>query len=109
MRDKISQAKRWVVKVGSSLVTNDGKGLDLAAIETWAEQLVAMRVQGIQVVLVSSGAVAEGVSRLGLSRRPSQVNFQQAAAAVGQMGLIQAYESCFNRHDVRAAQILLTH
>jgi glutamate 5-kinase len=109
MRDKIRQAKRWVVKVGSSLVTNDGRGLDLAAIETWAEQLVAMRAQGIQVVLVSSGAVAEGVSRLGLSKRPTQVNLQQAAAAVGQMGLIQAYESCFNRHDVRAAQILLTH
>ena len=109
MRDKIRQAKRWVVKVGSSLVTNDGRGLDLAAIETWAEQLVAMRAQGIQVVLVSSGAVAEGVSRLGLSKRPTQVNLQQAAAAVGQMGLIQAYESCFNGHDVRAAQILLTH
>ena len=109
MRDKIRQAKRWVVKVGSSLVTNDGRGLDLAAIETWAEQLVAMRAQGIQVVLVSSGAVAEGVSRLGLSKRPTQVNLQQAAAAVGQMGLIQAYESSFLRFNRPTAQILLDH
>ncbi len=109
MRDKIRQAKRWVVKVGSSLVTNNGLGLDLAAIETWAGQLVALREQGIQVILVSSGAVAEGVARLGLTERPSQVHLQQAAAAVGQMGLVQAYESCFGRFGVRAAQILLTH
>ncbi|MDF1766860.1 MAG: glutamate 5-kinase [Gammaproteobacteria bacterium] len=109
MRTRISQAQRWVVKVGSSLVTDNGRGLDLAAIENWAGQLVALRNQGIQVVLVSSGAVAEGVARLGLAQRPKQVHLQQAAAAVGQMGLVQAYESCFNRFDVRAAQILLTH
>jgi glutamate 5-kinase len=109
MRDSIKQAKRWVVKVGSSLVTNDGRGLDLSAIEDWAGQLVAMQKLGIQVVLVSSGAVAEGVARLELKSRPKQVQLQQAAAAVGQMGLIQAYESSFMRHGVHAAQILLSH
>lgn len=109
MREKIKKAKRWVVKVGSSLVTNNGLGLDLSAIEQWASQLVAMQRSGIQVVLVSSGAVAEGVARLNLKTRPRQVHMQQAAAAVGQMGLIQAYESCFMRQGVHAAQILLTH
>lgn len=105
----MQKAQRWVVKVGSSLVTNNGLGLDLAAIEQWAGQLVAMRKSGIQVVLVSSGAVAEGVARLNLKTRPKQIHMQQAAAAVGQMGLVQAYESCFMRHGVHAAQILLTH
>jgi len=109
MRDNIKNAKRWVIKVGSSLVTNNGRGLDLVAIEQWASQLVAMQKQGIQVVLVSSGAVAEGVARLNLKKRPKEVHLQQAAAAVGQMGLVQAYESCFMRHGVHAAQILLTH
>ncbi|MEX0963549.1 MAG: glutamate 5-kinase [Pseudohongiellaceae bacterium] len=109
MRDKITQSKTWVVKVGSSLVTNNGRGLDLNAIEDWAGQLVAMQKLGIQLVLVSSGAVAEGVARLALKARPKQVQLQQAAAAVGQMGLIQAYESCFMRHGVHAAQILLSH
>ncbi len=109
LRDKIKNSKRWVVKVGSSLVTNNGLGLDLQAIEGWASQLVAMQKSGLHVVLVSSGAVAEGVTRLGLKSRPKQVHIQQAAAAVGQMGLVQAYESCFMRHGVHAAQILLTH
>lgn len=89
MRSKISEAKCWVVKVGSSLVTNNGLGLDRGAIEKWAAQLAALQSKGIKVVLVSSGAVAEGVSRLGLDSRPTQVHLQQAAAAVGQMGLIQ--------------------
>jgi len=109
MRNRVKQTKRWVVKVGSSLVTNNGSGLDLSAIEDWAGQLVALQKQGIQLVLVSSGAVAEGVARLELKARPKQVQLQQAAAAVGQMGLIQAYESCFMRHGVHAAQILLSH
>ena len=109
MRHKIQSARRWVVKVGSSLVTNNGLGLDLNAIAQWASQLVAMQKSGIQVVLVSSGAVAEGVARLNLKTRPKQIHMQQAAAAVGQMGLVQAYESCFMRHGVHAAQILLTH
>ena len=107
--DKINNTKRWVVKVGSSLVTNNGLGLDKKAISHWAEQLVSLQQQGIQVVLVSSGAVAEGVARLELSARPKKVHLQQAAAAVGQMGLVQAYESCFMRHGVHAAQILLSH
>lgn len=102
-------AKRWVVKVGSSSVTNNGLGLDFAAIAGWAEQLVALQNTGVQLVLVSSGAVAEGVARLGLTKRPTQIHLQQAAAAVGQMGLIQAYESCFQKHGVHAAQILLSH
>jgi len=109
MREKIKQSKRWVVKVGSSLVTNNGLGLDTEAIAHWAEQLVALQKQGQQVVLVSSGAVAEGVARLGFSSRPEEVHLQQAAAAVGQMGLVQAYESCFQQHNVHTAQILLSH
>lgn len=109
MREAIKKSRRWVVKVGSSLVTNDGRGLDMGAIEDWAGQLVALQKLGIQVVLVSSGAVAEGVARLELKSRPKQVQLQQAAAAVGQMGLVQAYESCFMRHGVHAAQILLSH
>ena len=105
-REKFTQGKRWVVKVGSSLVTNDGLGLDRMAIADWARQLVCLKSTGIQLVLVSSGAVAEGVSRLGLAERPREIHLQQAAAAVGQMGVIQAYESCFMDHEVRAAQIL---
>jgi len=105
----LTVARRWVVKVGSSLVTNNGLGLDREAITAWAQQLVSLQRRGIQVVLVSSGAVAEGVARLGLKRRPRQIHQQQAAAAVGQMGLIQAYESCFMQHGVHAAQILLSH
>jgi glutamate 5-kinase len=102
-------ARRWVVKVGSSLVTNNGLGLDRDAIAHWAHQLVALQQQGKQIVLVSSGAVAEGVSRLALKSRPKQIHLQQAAAAVGQMGLVQTYESCFMEHGVHAAQILLSH
>ena len=108
-RDALQKARRWVVKVGSSLVTDDGRGLDQRAIAHWADQLVTLQQQGKQVVLVSSGAVAEGVKRLGFRERPKQIHLQQAAAAAGQMGLIQAYESCFQRHDVHSAQVLLTH
>ena len=108
-RTALRDAQRWVVKVGSSLVTNNGRGLDQQAISHWADQLVALQQQGKQVLLVSSGAVAEGVKRLGFSQRPKQIHLQQAAAAAGQMGLVQAYESCFKRHDVHSAQILLTH
>lgn len=99
----------WVVKIGSSLITNNGLGLDTGAISAWVKQLVTLQQQGIQVVLVSSGAVAEGVARLGLKRRPKEIHLQQAAAAVGQMGLIQTYESCFMQYGVHTAQILLTH
>lgn len=108
-RTDINKAHRLVVKIGSSLITNNGLGLDQPAIESWAEQLVALQRQGRKLVLVSSGAVAEGVARLDLKSRPRAVHMQQAAAAVGQMGLVQAYESCFARHGVHAAQILLSH
>ncbi len=98
-----------MIKVGSSLVTGEGRGLDRAAIGRWAEQIAALRTSGKQVLLVSSGAIAEGMQRLGWSRRPREVHELQAAAAVGQMGLAQAYESCFAALGIHTAQILLTH
>ncbi len=105
----IRDATRLVIKVGSSLVTNEGRGLDTAAIAQWAGQIAGLRRDGRQVVLVSSGAIAEGMQRLGWSRRPNAINELQAAAAVGQMGLAQVYESCFRRHSLATAQVLLTH
>lgn len=102
-------AKVIVVKVGSSLVTNDGNGLDKLAIAAWATQIANLVAQGKQVILVSSGAVAEGMQRLGWKKRPTAVNELQAAAAVGQMGLVQMYESCFSLHQLHTAQLLLTH
>ncbi|MFS8087109.1 MAG: glutamate 5-kinase [Acidobacteriota bacterium] len=104
-----ANARRIVVKVGSSLVTNDGRGLDQSAIGEWARQIADLKGQGKEVVLVSSGAIAEGMQRLGWTRRPSAVHEQQAAAAVGQMGLIQVYESSFAQYGLHTAQILLTH
>jgi glutamate 5-kinase len=109
MKTALLQAKRIVVKVGSSLVTNQGEGLDTVAIGNWAQQIAALRGHGCEVVLVSSGAIAEGMQRLGWKQRPSAVHELQAAAAVGQMGLVQVYESCFSKHGLRAAQVLLTH
>lgn len=108
-RQKLKSTKRWVVKVGSALLTNNGYGLRVELIEQWIAQIMQLRKQGIEVVLVSSGAVAEGVARLGLEKRPNSLHDLQAAAAVGQMGLIQAYESSFKKYDVHTAQILLTH
>src|SRR3569833_309354 len=108
-RQDIPKARRWVVKVGSSLLTANGRGLDHALIAAWAEQIAALKRRGADVVLVSSGAVAEGMQRLGWARRPHALFELQAAAAVWQMGLVQAYESCFKQHDVHTAQILLTH
>ena len=105
----LQHAQRIVVKVGSSLVTNQGAGLDVAAISNWAQQIATLRERGCEVVLVSSGAIAEGMQRLGWQQRPSAVHELQAAAAVGQMGLVQVYESCFSQHNLRAAQVLLTH
>ncbi len=105
----VKNAQRIVIKVGSSLVTADGRGLDHAALSRWAGQIAALTEQGKQVVLVSSGAIAEGIARLGWSKRPHAVNELQAAAAVGQMGLVQAYESIFRTHGLHAAQVLLTH
>ncbi|RIY42196.1 glutamate 5-kinase [Neopusillimonas maritima] len=105
----VAQAKRVVAKVGSSLVTNEGQGIDLQAVGEWASQIAALHAQGREVVLVSSGAVAEGMARLGWKTRPHTMHELQAAAAVGQMGLVQAYEVAFGRHAIRTAQILLTH
>ena len=104
-----ADARRLVVKVGSSLVTNEGQGLDHAALARWAEQIAELRRRNKDVVLVSSGAIAEGMQRLGWKRRPNALHELQAAAAVGQMGLIEAYESCFRKHDLHTAQVLLTH
>ncbi len=109
MKSLLANAKHIVVKVGSSLVTNEGKGLDRNAIAAWAEQIARLTRHGKQVILVSSGAVAEGMQRLGWSKRPTAVNELQAAAAVGQMGLVQMYESCFSGHKLHTAQVLLTH
>ena len=108
-RQQVSQAKRWVIKVGSSLVTKNGRGLDLDAIAKLAAQLVNLVDIGKEVILVSSGAIAEGMNRLAWSKRPHAVYELQAAAAVGQMGLIQAYESCLQKHSLHSAQVLLTH
>jgi len=105
----VQAARRLVIKVGSSLVTNEGRGLDRVAIAQWAEQIASLRAAGKQVLLVSSGAIAEGMQRLGWARRPREVHELQAAAAVGQMGLAQAYESSFAALGIRSAQILLTH
>ncbi len=98
-----------VVKIGSALITAGGKGLDHAMIAAWAEQMARLRAAGVDVVLVSSGSIAEGISRLGLKTRPSNISELQATAAVGQMGLVQAYEACFQAHGIHSAQILLTH
>jgi glutamate 5-kinase len=105
----VAGARRLVAKVGSSLVTNEGRGLDRIAVAQWAAQIASLRQQGKDVVLVSSGAVAEGMARLGWSKRPAVMHELQAAAAVGQMGLIQAYEMAFAEYGLRTAQILLTH
>ena len=101
--------KRWVIKIGSALLTNNGKGLDTSSIARWVEQIVELIAQDIDVILVSSGAIAEGVKRLGWVGRPDDIHKLQAAAAVGQMGLIQSYESLFAQHNIHTAQILLTH
>ncbi|MDT8386421.1 MAG: glutamate 5-kinase [Thiogranum sp.] len=108
-REQIGQTRRWVIKIGSALLTNDGRGLDRQAIHGWVEQMVALRQHHREVVLVSSGAVAEGMSRLGWHKRPHELVSLQAAAAVGQMGLVQAYESNFQQHGLHTAQVLLTH
>ncbi|QOR41000.1 glutamate 5-kinase [Billgrantia diversa] len=108
-RDALRGARRVVVKIGSALLTNDGRGLDEAAIGGWVDQIAALHRQGVEVVLVSSGAVAAGMVRLGWQARPSAVHELQAAAAVGQNGLTQCYEHHFARHGLLTAQVLLTH
>lgn len=109
MRERIRQSKRWVIKVGSSVLTNEGQGLDHALIASWSSQIAVLTRQGIEVVLVSSGSIAEGMARLNWRTKPTEVHKLQAAAAVGQMGLVQAYESGFKQYGIGTAQILLTH
>lgn len=107
--NNITEAKRFVIKVGSALVTRNGQGLDLAAISEWARQIAVLRQNNKEVLLVSSGAIACGMQRLGLSIRPNAVHALQACAAVGQMGLVQVYERAFASHGLHTAQVLLTH
>ncbi|MFL6694024.1 MAG: glutamate 5-kinase [Ramlibacter sp.] len=108
-QDLLRGARRIVVKVGSSLVTNDGRGLDEAAIGEWCRQLALLARDGREVIMVSSGAIAEGMKRLGWTTRPQEINELQAAAAVGQMGLAQMYETKLRENGLRSAQVLLTH
>ena len=108
-RSNIGLARSWVIKIGSALITNEGKGLDTAAIQHWAEQMAELRRAGKELLLVSSGAVAEGMARIGMTRRPHALYELQAVAALGQMGLIQHFESCFKQHGIHTAQVLLTH
>ena len=105
----LATAATLVVKVGSTLVTNEGRGLDAAALARWAAQIAQLRTLGRRIILVSSGAIAEGLKRLGWEKRPQAIHELQAAAAVGQMGLVQGYESCFREHGLQSAQVLLTH
>ena len=105
----VRDARRVIVKAGSSLVTDEGRGVDLGAVSRWAAQIAALRAAGKDVILVSSGAIAEGVRRLGWLQRPREMHRLQAAAAVGQMGLAQAYETAFSGLGMVTAQVLLTH
>lgn len=107
--NRYQAGKTWVIKIGSSILTDQGQGLSKAAVSAWVDDIVRIKKDGINVVLVSSGAVAEGMSRLGITTRPDSLHLLQAAAAVGQMGLIQLYESHFQKHGLHTAQVLLTH
>lgn len=108
-RGRLSSAKRWVVKIGSALLTDEGRGLDVQRIDNWVTQMCRLRRKGIEIVLVSSGAVAAGMEQLGLDERPSALNELQAAAAVGQARLVQIWETSFQKHGIQPAQVLLTH
>lgn len=103
------KTRRWVVKIGSALLTNNGCGLKYELLDLWIKQIVELSKLDIEFVIVSSGAVAEGITRLNWNKRPVLIHELQAAAAVGQMGLVQAYESCFQSYNKKTAQILLTH
>lgn len=107
-RQPVTSARRWVVKIGSALLTDQESGLNAALVEQWIRQISVLRGQGVEVVLVSSGSIVEGMHRLGWQSRPHEVFRLQAAAAVGQMGLVQMYESAFQRFGIRTAQVLLT-
>lgn len=108
-RTDFAKARRIVIKIGSSLLTKGGQGLDEIAIAAWVEQMARLRHQAIEVILVSSGSVAEGMCRLGMKSRPKTLHELQAAASVGQMGLVRVFDDQFQRHRLHAAQVLLTH
>lgn len=108
-RASLAKARRVVVKIGSSLLTDEGRGLNRVALDGWVDELGALVGRGIKLLLVTSGAVASGMQRLGVKQRPHTLHELQAMAAVGQMGLVQAYESSFQRHGLQTAQVLLTH
>jgi glutamate 5-kinase len=108
-REGVKESKRWVVKIGSALLTAEGRGLDRERLGKWVDQMADWVDSGRELVLVSSGAVAEGMSRMGWEKRPETLHDLQAAAAIGQMGLVQAWESCFARRRLHTAQVLLTH
>jgi glutamate 5-kinase len=108
-RKAVAASRRWVIKIGSALITNDGTGLNREAIQSWVEQIANLRKSGKEILLVSSGAVAEGMARIGWKKRPHALHELQAAAALGQMGLVQQFESCFKQHNIHTAQVLLTH
>lgn len=108
-RQHIKQSRRWVIKIGSALLTDDGRGLDRHMMEGWVRQIASMTKRGYEVVVVSSGAVAAGMTRLGWKQRPKSVHEQQAAAAVGQSILVQAYEQEFQKYNLKTAQVLLDH
>ena len=108
-RQSLGKTRRWVVKIGSALITGDGKGLDREHLRHWVDQMADLAATGVELVVVSSGAVAEGMKRMGWAQRPSSLHELQAAAAIGQMGLVQAWESCFQRRGLHTAQVLLTH
>jgi glutamate 5-kinase len=108
-RQMIRPGSRWIVKIGSALLTAEGRGLDRERLRAWVDQIADLVSQGHELVVVSSGAVAEGMSRMGWKCRPTSLHDLQAAAAIGQMGLVKAWESCFARRGLHTAQVLLTH
>ena len=108
-RARLRSARRWVIKIGSALVTDNGCGLKHAVLAPWVKQIASLSARGLEFVIVSSGAIAEGISRLGWPKRPAALHELQAAAAVGQMGLVQAYAGCFRQYGKHTAQVLLTH
>ncbi len=108
-REQLGAARRWVVKIGSAMITNQGQGLDNFSIDAWVAQMAELHHAGRELLLVTSGAVAEGMKRLSWPQRPTALADLQAAAAVGQMGLVQAWESAFERYGIQTAQVLLTH
>jgi len=108
-RAALARAKRVVVKIGSALLTDNGRGFNRPALDAWVDEWSALVARGVKLLLVTSGAVASGMQRLGVKQRPHALHELQAMAAVGQMGLVQAYESSFQRHGLHTAQVLLTH